>query len=138
MVSVCHELRKTYKRIGAVGFCYGGWAVFRLGGAGLLDCISTAHPSLLEKSEIDEIRVPVQIMAPEKDDMYTEELKAHSLDVIPKLGIPFDWQYFPGLEHAFAVRGNPDDVEEQKGMERAKDCVVSWLRQWLHEKKSVD
>jgi dienelactone hydrolase len=70
-------LRARYKRVAAVGFCYGGWAVFRLGekGTDLVDCISTARPSLLEKSEMEKISVPVQIMAHEFDPAFTPELK---------------------------------------------------------------
>jgi len=48
-----------------------------LGGAGknLVDAISVAHPSLLTKEEIDNVAVPVQVLAPETDGMYTPELK---------------------------------------------------------------
>jgi dienelactone hydrolase len=58
------ELKSKYKKVGAIGYCYGGWAVFQLGAKGknLVDCISTAHPSLLTKEEIDAVGVPVQIL----------------------------------------------------------------------------
>ncbi|KAI1504805.1 putative hydrolase, partial [Biscogniauxia marginata] len=127
-------LRSKYKRVGAVGFCYGGWAVFELGAKGnnLVDCISTAHPSLLTTEDIDKVGVPVQINAPEHDRVYSQELKDHSNKVIPTLGVPYDYQFFPGVEHAFAVRGNPKDPAERKAMKRAKDTTVSWFRQWLH------
>lgn len=61
------ELRSKYKKVGAIGYCYGGWACFRLAAKGqnLLDCVSVAHPSLLSKDEIDNLGVPVQILAPE-------------------------------------------------------------------------
>ena len=77
--------------------------------------------------------MPVQILAPEFDPQFTEELKTFSLKVIPTLGVPFDYQYFPGLEHAFAVRGDPKNGGERKGMERAKNAAVMWFRQWLHD-----
>lgn len=117
-----------------MGFCFGGWGVFRLGAKDnqLVDCISTAHPSLLEKKEIENVGVPVQIMAPEFDQMFTEELKTFSNQVIPTLGVAYDYQYFPGLEHAFAIRGDPKNRAEMKGMERAKNAAVLWFRQWLH------
>ncbi|KAB2573411.1 Hydrolase tropI [Lasiodiplodia theobromae] len=128
-------LRDQYGRVGAIGFCFGGWAVFRLGAKGnqLVDCISTAHPSLLEKHEIENVGVPVQILAPEKDVVFTEELKAYSNQVIPTLGIAYDYQHFPGLEHGFAIRGDPTNPPEMKGLERAKNAAVVWFRQWLHD-----
>jgi dienelactone hydrolase len=54
-------LREKYKHIGAIGFCFGGWAVFRLGAQEhdppLVDCISTGHPTWLTKKDIDEVNV---------------------------------------------------------------------------------
>lgn len=87
-------LRSQYKKVGVIGFCFGGWAVFQLGAKGnnLVDCISTGHPTWLTKEEIDNIGVPVQILAPEHDDAYTQELKDHSNSVIPTFGIPYDYQ----------------------------------------------
>jgi dienelactone hydrolase len=128
-------LRSKHHRTGAIGFCFGGWGVFRLGAQGnnLVDCISTAHPTDLTREEIKNVAVPVQIVAPEFDPQFTEDLKAFSTQTIPTLGVPFDYQFFPGLEHAFAVRGDPRNLAERKGMERAKNAAVLWFRQWLHE-----
>ena len=95
--------------------------MFRLGGnTNLVDCISTAHPSLLEKCEIEAVRVPVQIMAPEFDPMFTDELKVFSNQTIPKQGLAYDYQYFPGVEHAFASRGDPNNQAERKGMKKGE------------------
>ncbi|KAL1848578.1 hypothetical protein Plec18167_002200 [Paecilomyces lecythidis] len=128
-----------YSRIGAIGFCFGGWAVFRLGAKGvqLVDCIVAAHPTFLEKKDIEQINVPVAIMAPEIDSMFTEELKAYSNEVIPTLNVAYDYQYFPGLTHGFATRGNPNDKSEMEGMERAKDAAVLWFRQWLRNSGKI-
>src|SRR4051812_31156476 len=50
-------------RVGSISFGRNG---------GLDDCISTAHPSLLEKCEIEAVTVPVQILAPEFDPIFTD------------------------------------------------------------------
>lgn len=117
-----------------MGFCYGGWGVFQLAAKGneLVDCISAAHPTLLEHHEIENVAVPVQLLAPEIDPQFTEELKEFSNRVIPTLGVAYDYQYFPGLEHGFSIRGDPNKPGEKKGMERAKNAAVLWFRQWLH------
>ncbi|KAL8814459.1 MAG: hypothetical protein Q9191_008549 [Dirinaria sp. TL-2023a] len=123
-----------FKKVGAVGFCYGGWAVFQLGAKdnALVDAISTAHPSLLTNEEVDAISVPVQILAPEHDPMLTPELKAYCNNTIPSLNVPYDYQYFPGLTHGFAARADEKDEKAKKGLERAKNCVSSWFGHWLH------
>ncbi|KAL2256929.1 hypothetical protein VTK26DRAFT_912 [Humicola hyalothermophila] len=146
MASFARFLRGRHRRLGAIGFCYGGWGVFHVGQAmacvhsarddsdallPLVDCISTAHPSLLEMEEMRRVGVPVQILAPERDVAFTEELKAFALAEIPKLSVPFDYQIFPGLEHGFAVRGDPEVENEVRGMERAKRAAVAWFREWL-------
>lgn len=132
-------LRSQYKRVGVIGYCYGGWALFRLGGKAafissgpLVDCISTAHPSWLTKEEMDDIGVPVQIVAPEIDPAFNEDLKAYANTVIPTKGVPYDYQFFPGVEHSFATRGNLDDEKEKRAMVRAKRAQVAWMREWLH------
>ena len=98
----------------------------------MVDAISTAHPSLLTNEEVDAISVPVQIIAPEHDPQLTPELKAYCNSKIPTLDVPYDYQYFPGLRHGFAARCDPNDEQAKKGLERAKNCVVSWFAQWLH------
>ena len=63
--------------------------------------------------------------------MYTAELKGYTFKKLPENNIEFAYHHFPGLEHAFAVRGDPSNEGERKGLERAKDEVVLWIRQWL-------
>ncbi|PKS09656.1 hypothetical protein jhhlp_004275 [Lomentospora prolificans] len=128
------ELRSRHRRTGAMGFCYGGWGVFQLAGEGnqLVDCISVAHPTLLEHQEIENVSVPVQILAPEIDPQFTPELKAFCHKTIPTLGVAYDYQHFPRLEHGFAIRGDLRKPGEKEGMERAKNAAVLWFSQWLH------
>ncbi|GLA17249.1 hypothetical protein AnigIFM62618_004380 [Aspergillus niger] len=134
------RIEHGYTSLGAIGFCFGGWAVFRLGAKDvrLVDCISTAHPTFLEPEEIRQVDVPVQIMAPEHDPQFTQELKALSNEVLPMLGVPYDYQYFPSLTHGFATRGNLNDREEMLGAERAKDAAVLWFRHWLHKQRKTE
>ncbi|VUC27464.1 unnamed protein product [Clonostachys rosea] len=126
-------LRSSYSHVGAMGYCYGGWAVFHLAAKdrNLVDCISTAHPSMLQKEDIASTGVPTQILAPEFDHMFTTELKAYSQQILPDTHVPYDYQYFPGLEHGFAIRGDARNEGERKGMERAKNAASLWFREWL-------
>ncbi|TVY49183.1 Hydrolase tropI, partial [Lachnellula cervina] len=100
----------TYKKLGAVGFCFGGWAVFRLGAKEheppLVDCILAGHPTFLTKQDIDEVALPVQILAPEIDPAFTRELKIYAFERIRELGVgvPFVYRHFSGVEHACFVR----------------------------------
>ncbi|KAH8730275.1 dienelactone hydrolase [Phaeosphaeriaceae sp. PMI808] len=127
------ELKKQYAKVAAIGFCYGGWAAVRLAAdPSLVDAASTAHPSLLDKSEIDAVKVPLQILAPENDFTFTEELKKYTLEVLPKTGVQWEYVYFPGLSHGFAARGDPNDKKQKEGLERAKRSAVNFFTEFLH------
>lgn len=127
--AVAKELRSKHKKVGAIGFCWGAWGCFKLAGRdqGLLDCVSVAHPSMLEKKEIENLAVPIQILAPEHDQAFTPELKEFAHQTIPKLGIDYDYQHFPGVSHGFAAKGNPKIPEQKRAFERAKNAAVSWF-----------
>lgn len=143
LLACTQQLRAKYERVGVIGYCAGGWSSFRLGSKGnnpsldqcLVDCISAAHPTWLTKEEIDDINVPVQILAPEHDVAFNPELKAYANAVIPTKGVPYDYQYFPGVEHAFCTRGNPKDMKELRAMVRGKNAQVNWMKEWLHGDK---
>ncbi|EJD36894.1 alpha/beta-hydrolase [Auricularia subglabra TFB-10046 SS5] len=131
------KLRETYKKVGAVGYCYGGWAVFRLGAkehaaAPLVDCITAGHPSLLTVKDIDEVAVPTQVLAPEVDEMYSAELKAHTFTKLQELKVPFDYQHFPGVVHGCFSRGDEKVPGERAAMARGKNAAVAWFVQHLH------
>jgi dienelactone hydrolase len=126
-------LKASFPKVAAIGYCYGAWACFQLGaGPALIDAVAVAHPSLLEKREIDGLKVPVQIVAPETDQAFTPELKEYANRVIPGLGVPYEYIYFPGLSHGFAARGDPENKVQKDGLERAKRSAVSFFNEFLH------
>ncbi|KAL8969058.1 MAG: hypothetical protein Q9183_002175 [Haloplaca sp. 2 TL-2023] len=124
-----------FKKVGAVGYCYGGWGVFELGAKdkSLVDVISTAHPSFLTKEEISAICVPTQILAPEHDPVFTLELKQFANQEIRKVLGEGRYEYidFPGLAHGFATRGDPDDEVQREGLEKGMRDVARWMGRWL-------
>ncbi|KAK0636040.1 dienelactone hydrolase [Bombardia bombarda] len=140
IVAVARALRATYPKLGAVGFCYGGWAVFRLGarefndgGERLVDAVSAAHPTFLTKGDIDGVGVPVQLLAPERDAAYTDELKLYTFSVLlGRKDVSFDYQHMAGVEHGCLSRGDEREEGERDAMVRGKDAAVSWMRHWLH------
>ena len=59
-------------------------------------------------------------------------MKEFTLKTVPTLGVEFDYQYFPGLVHGFATRGDMKNAAQRKGLERAKNAAVYWFSQHLH------
>jgi dienelactone hydrolase len=133
ILEAAKTLKANYKKTAAIGYCWGAWACFRLGAdPSVVDAISMAHPSLVEKTEIDGVKVPVQIMAPEHDQMFTPELKEYANKVIPTIGVPYEYVYFPGLTHGFAAKGDEKDQKQKDGLERAKNSAVGFFKEFLH------
>ena len=134
ILTCARKLRSEYTKVGAIGYCYGGWVVFRLAATennGLVDCVVAGHPSLLTKNDIDNAAMPIQIQAPEKDDAYTAELKEHTWRTLQKNGVMFDYQHFPGVEHSCLIRGSSEVEREREAMQRGKNAAVAWFRQFL-------
>jgi dienelactone hydrolase len=59
------QMRGTYgcKKIGGVGYCFGGKYVCRFLKEGRLDVGYTAHPSFVSKEELEGIKGPLSISA---------------------------------------------------------------------------
>ncbi|KAJ4415724.1 hypothetical protein N0V85_002599 [Neurospora sp. IMI 360204] len=135
-----------FEKVGAVGYCYGGWAVFRLAaaehesedsegmGKKLVDAVTAGHPSWLTKEDIEGVskNVPVQVLAPEFDPAYSAELKTHTFVTLQKLGVPFEYSHFPGVYHGCFIRGDERKGGEREAMVRGKNAAVAWMKQWLH------
>ncbi|GAB1190845.1 hypothetical protein APSETT444_000010 [Aspergillus pseudonomiae] len=136
VLDCARALRVQYKKVAAVGFCYGGWAVFRLGSKEhvdfpLADCIVAGHPTFLTKEDIDNVAIPVQLLAPEHDPMFTFDMKLYSFEAIQKAAVAFDYQYFPGVQHGSLVRGDGSQPGEREAMVRAKNAAVRWIKGFL-------
>ncbi|KAL4938782.1 hypothetical protein BDV06DRAFT_200146 [Aspergillus oleicola] len=135
---VATELRCRHDILIAIGYCWGGWAAFRLGAEDphspladtppLADAVIVAHPSLLTKEDIDGVIVPTQILAPEHDPIFNDDLKRYTFDSLVRRGVKFDWQHFPGVEHACLSRGDTSRPGEKEALERGMGAVASWVK----------
>ncbi|KAF1960453.1 alpha/beta-hydrolase [Byssothecium circinans] len=126
-------LKAEYPKLGAVGYCYGGWAVFKLGNdPALVDAVVGCHPSMVEKSELDGLTVATSIHAPEEDFTFLPDMKEHANKVIPTLGIPYEYVHFPGLQHGFASRGDRNNKKQADGMERSMRGIGHFFTEFLH------
>jgi hypothetical protein len=61
--------------------------------------------------------------------VYTPELKTHTFETVQKIGVPFDYQFFPGVSHACFTRGDKTKPGELEAMVRGKNAAVGWINQ---------
>ncbi|VUC23241.1 unnamed protein product [Clonostachys rosea] len=118
------------KRIGGVGYCFGAKYVVRNYKHGI-DVGYSAHPSFVEEEELAAITGPYSISAAETDEIFPEKLRIKSEEILRKTGLPFQINLFQGVEHGFAVRGNPNVRAERFAKEQAFKQAVAWFDEFL-------
>jgi dienelactone hydrolase len=145
------KLRKAEpgKKIGMVGFCWGGRYALRAGQekstvevegkkTPLVDAVVALHPSnLVFPGDVERMVVPTSCGWGEEDSFVKiesmekveaiQEGERKSGRVVPEVEHRV---YKPG-RHGFAVRGNPDDEQERKCLEDSVTQVLEWFAKWL-------
>jgi len=118
------------KRIGGVGYCFGGKYVARFLKEGKLDAGYTAHPSFMMPDELKGIQGPLSIAAAETDHIFPAE-KRHETEQILKddLKVPYQVTLYSDVEHGFAVRA---DISK-KAVKYAKEQAFYQAVQWFDE-----
>lgn len=127
------ELRtKGHTKLGAVGFCFGGWGVLRLAAENLVDAIVCAHPTGTTKEDLDGVGVPIMFLAPERDTVFPDELKEYAFKaLLSKKSVPFEWIHFPGVAHGCMTKGDEKVEGEREAMAKGKGAAVRWWGEWL-------
>lgn len=140
-------VRATYpsvKRLGAVGFCWGGgYAVFVAGGpAPKVDAAVGYHVSSITPADVDAIAVPVSLQQsdPKLDNSVNATLFAYieksfaskrSAGAGGAGGLDLEARAFPGMPHGFALRGNMSDPEWLAASNAAFDNGAAFLAKHL-------
>ncbi|KAI4709695.1 hypothetical protein J4E89_005711 [Alternaria sp. Ai002NY15] len=146
------ELRRAIpseRKIGMVGFCWGGKYAARTGLESnmieidgvkkpLVDAIVALHPSHLAVPEdVEGLVVPTSFAWGVEDIAVSFETKGkveecHAKAQKARKEFPEieHKAYTPG-RHGFAVRGNPDDPQERKALEDSEKQVLAWFEKWL-------
>lgn len=133
-IFACAEALRSngYRKIGSIGFCFGGWAVLRIAQARLVDAIVCAHPSWATKEDFEGIGTPTLFLAPEHDAMFPDELKVHAFRcMVEGKRAPFEWVHFPGMAHGCLTKGDIETEGGREAMVKGKAAAVRWWGEWL-------
>eukprot|EP01099_Mayorella_cantabrigiensis_P005619 TRINITY_DN4564_c0_g1_i1.p1 TRINITY_DN4564_c0_g1~~TRINITY_DN4564_c0_g1_i1.p1 ORF type:complete len:255 (-),score=42.58 TRINITY_DN4564_c0_g1_i1:204-968(-) len=129
------ELRTKYnaKKIGAVGYCFGGKYVIRhlRPEAGKIDVGYTAHPSFVEADELKDIKGPLAISAAETDHIFPTEKRHESEAILKDTGLPYQINLYSGVEHGFAVRADLSNPVTKYAKESAFIQALQWFEEHL-------
>jgi len=123
---------KGFKKIGAVGYCFGGKYVARfLAERKGIDVGFTAHPSFVEEKELAKVAGPLSIAAAETDTIFTTELRHKSESILIETKQPFQINLFSGVSHGFAMRADLSVKPQKYGREQAFLQAVNWFNEHL-------
>ncbi|QYT01708.1 Dienelactone hydrolase [Trichoderma simmonsii] len=134
------EMRKTLgcKKIGGVGYCFGAKYVVRnlgyLSGSGDgLDAGYVAHPSFVERDELQAIKKPLAISAAETDSIFPTSKRHESEEILIGTKIPYQINLFSGVEHGFAVRLSEETPVGNFAKEQAFVQAITWFNMYLRQ-----
>lgn len=94
---------------------------------GKIDAGYTAHPSFVQDDELNDIKGPLSIAAAETDEIFPNDKRHHTEDLLKALKLPYQINLYAGVEHGFAVRGDPSDKKKQYAKEAAFLQAVQWF-----------
>ncbi|KAJ5047072.1 uncharacterized protein L3040_002915 [Drepanopeziza brunnea f. sp. 'multigermtubi'] len=127
------------KKIGAVGYCFGGKYVARFLAQGRgLDAGFTAHPSNVVATEWEGIAAPLSIAFGELDGSNTPAQRAAAEAIFRAKNATFQTSLYAGAEHGFAVRTNLTDPKKAFAQESAYfQAVRFWKDRSAHRNEKL-
>jgi dienelactone hydrolase len=141
------------KRLGAVGYCFGGKYVCRWLKPGKIDVGFTAHPSFVDAEEVKGLQGPLSIAAAgtfylsssalsqallicpflETDQIFPAEKRRETEDILQKMDIPYQMNLFSDVSHGFAVRCDLSVKAQKFAKEQAFFQAVNWFDEYLKQ-----
>ncbi|KAM0150930.1 hypothetical protein ACHAQE_000484 [Botrytis cinerea] len=137
------------RKIGMVGYCWGGRYAIRAGLESnmilidgvkkpLIDAVVALHPSnLVFPRDVEGLVVPISYGWGEKDVAVSIKSKGIIEEIHQKEGekgrkVPeMEHRVYKPGRHGFAVRGNPDDPLERACLEDSMKQGLEWMGKWL-------
>ncbi|KAF2429057.1 alpha/beta-hydrolase [Tothia fuscella] len=120
------------KKIGAVGYCFGGKYVARFLAPGKgLDAGFTAHPSGVTVAEWSAISAPLSIAFGELDAANNVTQRAAAEAAFQRGNKTYQTNLYSGAEHGFAVRTDLSDRRKKFAQEGAFFQAVRWFDAWI-------
>jgi dienelactone hydrolase len=144
---------KGIKKIGGVGYCFGGkarsrhlfifttWSltgmqyVVRYLRPPFIDVGFIAHPTNTTASEVSAITGPLSIAAAENDPVFTIDKRYETENLLRKNASKVEWQIsiYSKVEHGFAVRTDRSVKQKRWAIDQAFEQARVWMKELLVE-----
>ncbi|KAF2436188.1 alpha/beta-hydrolase [Tothia fuscella] len=127
--AVIKEMRTKYgiKKLGGVGYCFGGKSVIRFLRPGVIDVGYVAHPSFVAADEVKALKGPLSIAAAQTDAIFPTEKRRETEEILMTLDTPWQINLYSHVEHGFAVRADLTKPRIKWAKEQAFLQAVAWF-----------
>ncbi|KAI0201395.1 Alpha/Beta hydrolase protein [Astrocystis sublimbata] len=134
--AVTHRYKSLGSKFACVGYCFGAPYVCDELAKDTVTCGAFAHPAFLKESHFQNIKKPLFMSCAEIDHTFQTSERRRAIDILQTNKQIYHLQLFGGIEHGFALRGNPDDPYERWVKEQSLAGIVGWFDYWLAQSES--
>lgn len=114
--------------LSGVGYCFGAkYLAHYLTIDGPINVGAFAHPSFVSDEELENIKKPLLISCAEIDEIFTDELRSKSKQILQKSGIPYQIDLFSNTQHGYSVRGDLSIPQIKYAAEKTLTDQVLWF-----------
>jgi len=121
-------------KFACTGYCFGAPYVCDELARGVVAVGAFGHPAFLKEEHFQKITKPLFLSCAEIDHTFGTEARRRALDILQEDGKKYHHQLFAGVEHGFALRGDPKDPYQRWVKEQSLSGIVSWFDFWLAQK----
>ncbi len=132
--AVLKSLKAEGKKVGLVGFCFGGKYAVQYGATDLCSAVVACHPSFIDvPSMIPGVRVPISFAVAKDDEIYDAATSKKAAQILEENGIPYENRIYAGkgIGHGFAVRGDTKNPVQKAALEEATAQTIAWFQRFL-------
>ena len=123
--------------IAASRYCFGAPYVCDALANGTVTAGAFAHPAFLKEHHFSNLKKPLFLSCAEADFTFNTRSRNRAVDIMIEGKKDFQVQLFPGIEHGFALRGNPDNAYERYTKEQSLKGIAEWFDFWLSQDDSA-
>ncbi|KAL3453041.1 hypothetical protein BJX65DRAFT_292853 [Aspergillus insuetus] len=142
------QLSRNGTKFVCVGYCFGAPYVCDLLAEETVVAGAFAHPAFLKESHFRDIKRPLFLSCAETDHTFDGPSRQRALQILQDENKTYHYQLFSGVEHGFALRGDPrDQYQREIGNGRAaaillarhgaKVALVDFNVAWANETKRM-
>ncbi|KAM5370027.1 hypothetical protein ACJZ2D_008710 [Fusarium nematophilum] len=129
--AVADRYKSGGTKFACVGYCFGAPYVCSELAKGTVTVGAFAHPAFLKEHHFKNIKKPLFLSCSEVDHTFDVPSRRRALDILQDGNKTFHYQLFGGVEHGFALRGDPDDPYQRWVKEQSLAGIVGWFDYWL-------